>query len=238
MTTLQGCRHGKLAMTLAGCCFVVAALGGARQAAPSTVPPVTPAAEQPKKPRKPRAKPVEERGEGSKEAPAAVPATAAPPDIALPDRTIDLKAATSRYCDGLRSVVFDASVATSLTLRLAPESAPITIERKNQLVAAKRARERLRDAVRDLRADAARVLLEFHLDSLVAAARSCASDMQLHVAADLEALDEISRLLAERGPDKYASFSKAAHTLRDLDTGDRGARRKATLKAILALKTK
>jgi hypothetical protein len=162
----------------------------------------------------------------------------APPDLALPDRTVDLKAAASRYSDVLRSVAFDASVATSQSLRLAPDSAPITIERKNQLITARRARERLRDAVRDLRADAARVLLEFHLDSLGAAARSCASDMQLHVAADLEALDEVLRLLVERGPDKFASFGKAAHTLRDLDSGDRGARRKATLKSILALKSK
>lgn len=164
-----------------------------------------------------------------------VPLVPAPPP--LPDRTADFKAAATAYSDALRNVCYDWSVVAAMSLQLPSDRAPQTPETKAQVQQVRRARQRVREALRDLREGPAKVIATFPSDRLVSASRAQAADLRLHIESDLRALDQVQELLADTGSDKYVDFAKAVHLLKDLDTGDRGARRKATLKAIMALKT-
>ncbi|MBL9141480.1 MAG: hypothetical protein JNK53_06395, partial [Phycisphaerae bacterium] len=133
-------------------------------------------------------------------------------------------------------VCYDSSVVAAMCMQLAPDNAPVTPESKARLQQSRRARQRVRDSVRDLREGAAKTALAFPSDSLVTASRAQAADLRLHIEADLRALDQVQDLLAETGADKYVAYDRAIHLLKELDTGERGTRRKATLKAIMALK--
>lgn len=164
----------------------------------------------------------------------APPAVPGPPQ--LPDRTADFKLVATAYVDALRSVCYDSTVVAAMCMQLAPDNAPVTPEAKAKLQQSRRSRQKVREAVRDIRDGAAKEVLAFPTDSLVTASRAQAADLRLHVQADLRTLDEVQDLLGAVGVDKYVAYAKAMHLLKELDSGERGTRRKATLKAIMALK--
>ncbi len=166
--------------------------------------------------------------------PADVPEIPGPPADA--DLTPELKAAATAYVDALRTLCYDSTMVAAMSLKLPPDAAPVTPESKAAIQQARRARQRLRDALRDLREGPVRDLRAIPGERLVQASRALAADLRLLADADLRALDQVQDLLAQTGADKYVAFAKAAHILKDLETGERGARRKATLKAIMALK--
>lgn len=217
-----------------------------------------PAAEDPSKepPKEPPQKPSRSRKpRQAAEPPAKVepPAEAGPPakperkrnapaasvsDAVPLDRTADLKALVRRFDDELREAIYDTSVVVRMAQRLPTGNTPVTTRNRGQFTAVRRAREDLRKTLRTLHKEAFLPVLAFPLDTVPPVARSHASDLLSLAEADLQVLDEVQELLAERGPDKPTALAKAAHLIKDLDTGERGARRKKTVKAILALRVR
>lgn len=163
-----------------------------------------------------------------------VPEVPGPP--AEPDLTPELKAAATAYVDALRTLCYDSTMVAAMSLRLPADNAPVTPENKAAVQQVRRERQKLRESLRDLRDGPAREVRAISPERLVHASRAQAADLRLLVDADLRALDQVQDLLAQTGQDKYVAYAKAVHLLKDLETGERGARRKATLKAIMALK--
>lgn len=175
----------------------------------------------PPSPKRPRAKPD-------------VPELPYPPP--LPDQTVKFKSVATAYADALRGLCYDWSVVAAMCMQLPGEQAPVTAETKARLAQMRRTRVQVREMQRAFREGEARAVERFPADQLVQASRVQLADLRLHVEADLRTLEEVQGLLSESGNDRHVSFSKAVHLLKELESGERGTRRKATLKAIMALK--
>jgi len=154
----------------------------------------------------------------------------------LPDQTVKFKSVATAYADALRGLCYDWSVVAAMCMQLPGEQAPVTAETKARLAQMRRTRVQVREMQRAFREGEARAVERFPADQLVQASRVQLADLRLHVEADLRTLDEVQGLLSESGNDRHVAFSKAVHLLKELESGERGTRRKATLKAIMALK--
>lgn len=211
---------GGRAVTVAGFMACVVLVTGALMGA-APVPIAQADTTTPPSPKRPRGK-------------ADVPELPYPPP--LPDQTVRFKSVATAYADALRGLCYDWSVVAAMCMQLPGEQAPVTAESKARLAQMRRTRVQVREMQRAFREGEARAVERFPADQLVQASRVQLADLRLHVEADLRTLDEVQGLLSESGNDRHVAYSKAVHLLKELETGERGTRRKATLKAIMALK--
>lgn len=172
-------------------------------------------------------------------APAPAPAPAAVPPPAAQDAgaqaLLAARAAACAYEDALTLVLADAELAVQAALRSPRSGDAATAERRSRAQQAARGRKLLRESLQRLQRTEIKALVQMPADSLPATARTSWRALLDEVHSDQASLAQVLELLADRGPDRFASFVRAQRRVQDLQKGSPAQRRRAAITEIRKL---
>lgn len=176
-------------------------------------------------------------GAGWGGAAAAPPATAAPPAAAA-QALLAARAAACAYEDALTLVLADAELAVQAALRSPTSGDAATAERRSRAQQAVRGRKLLRESLERLRKAEIKSLVQASAAPLPAAASPVCRALLDEARSDEASLAQVLELLADRGPDRFASFLRAQRRVQDLQKGSPAQRRRAAITEIRKLAAK
>lgn len=168
---------------------------------------------------------------------AAHPATTAPPAAAA-QALLAARAAACAYEDALTLVLADAELAVQAALRSPTSGDAATAERRSRAQQAVRGRKLLRESLERLRKAEIKSLVQASAAPLPAAASPVCRALLDEARSDEASLAQVLELLADRGPDRFASFLRAQRRVQDLQKGSPAQRRRAAITEIRKLAAK
>ncbi|MFO0782763.1 MAG: hypothetical protein U0636_03675 [Phycisphaerales bacterium] len=169
---------------------------------------------------------------------AAAPSAAAAPPAAAAQALQAARAAACAYEDALTLVLADAELAVQAALRSPTSGDAATAERRSRAQQAVRGRKLLRESLERLRKTEIKSLVQASAAPLPAAASPVCRALLDEVRSDEASLAQVLELLADRGPDRFASFLRAQRRVQDLQKGSPAQRRRAAITEIRKLAAK
>ena len=145
------------------------------------------------------------------------------------------RAAACAYEDAVTLVLADAELAVNAALQSPRSGDAATAERRSRAQQATRGRKLLRESLQRLQGTQIKALVQTPAESLPSSARASWRALLDEVHSDQASLAQVLELLADRGPDRFASFVRAQRRVQDLQKGSPAQRRRAVITEIRKL---